>query len=292
MSDPVMPHAPNARDLSPRALAERCIIKDFRARLWRPFLQAINDYRLLQDGDRIAVCVSGGKDSMLMAKLFQELHRHSFQRFDLEFLVMDPGYGEQDLQTVLNTAELLGIPVRVFATRIFTIVGRMEGRPCYPCARMRRGSLYDEARKLGCNKIALGHHFDDAVETVLMGMLYAGQVKAMMPKIRSANYEGMELIRPLYLIREADIVRWRDANGLSFIHCACPLAGADGLCGAGEGSKRDMVKALVRSLEAGDPLIAKSIFRSVENVHLDAVVGYRVAGVQHSFLERYDEGWG
>lgn len=273
------------------AQIERDIITRYRKALWTPFTKALGEYRLVDDGDRIAVCISGGKDSMLLAKLFQELRRHGRQNFEVEYLSMDPGYPEYARRSIDANAELLGIPLRKVSTNIFRIVGRMEGKPCYPCARMRRGALYGAARELGCNKIALGHHFDDVIETILMSTLYGGQVKTMMPKVHSANYQGMELIRPLYLVREADIIAWRDDNGLDFIHCACPLSDGVSSCDAGNGSKRATVKALIKSLAAEDPYVEQSIFHSVDNVHLDAVTGWRTAGVAHSFLERYDQGW-
>lgn len=270
---------------------EHDIITRYRKALWTPFTKALGDYELVRDGDRIAVCVSGGKDSMLLAKLFQELSRHGRRNFEVEFLSMDPGYPDYARQRIDENAQILGIPLRKVSTNIFRIVERMEGKPCYPCARMRRGALYSAARDLGCNKIALGHHFDDVIETILMSMLYGGQVKTMMPKVHSTNFEGMELIRPLYLVREADIISWRDDNGLEFIHCACPLSDGVSSCDAGSSSKRATVKALIARLAAEDPYIESSIFHSVANVHLDAVTGWRTAGVAHSFLERYDQGW-
>ena len=273
--------------LDRRRSIERSIITEYRKSLWRPFTKALGDYELVADGDRIAVCISGGKDSMLLAKLFQELRLHGRRNFELEFLTLDPGYPDEALRSIERNAELLGIPLQWHRLGIFGAVQRMGGNPCYPCARMRRGALYSAARDLGCNKIALGHHFDDVIETNLMSILYAGQVKTMMPKLHSTNFEGMELIRPLYLVREADIVAWRDAHGLSFIHCACPLS-ATGTCDAGEGSKRDETKRLIRELAAKDPFVEKNIFKSMDNVHLDAVRGYRSAGTAHSFLETYD----
>lgn len=273
------------------AQIERDIITRYRKKLWVPFIKALTDYQLICDGDRIAVCVSGGKDSFLLAKLFQELYRHGRRNFEVTFLSMDPGYPDYARQSIASNAELLGVPLEIAPTNIFEIVKRLDGKPCYPCARMRRGALYNAARELGCNKIALGHHFDDVVETILMSVLYGGQVKTMMPKLHSTNFEGMELIRPLYLVHEADIITWREENSLEFIHCACPLSGGVSSCDAGEGSKRACVKALIANLSAQDPDIAKSIFHSVENVHLDAIVGWRAASKHHNFLERYDEGW-
>ena len=261
----------------------RVVTKRFRSSLWLPFTRALRDYRLVENGDHIAVCISGGKDSMLMALLLQEFCRHRWLDLALEFLVMDPGYDEAAMGLVMGNSELLGIPVRVEHTRIFDAVAGAGEDPCYPCARMRRGALYDFAQELGCNKIALGHHYDDVIETILMNVLYGGQIKTMMPKLRSSNHPGMELIRPLYLVREADVMLWRDTFGLEFIHCACPLADARG----GEGSKRDEIKALIRQLAAENPQVTHSIFHSVDNVKLDAVTGYSWGEEHHDFLEWY-----
>ncbi len=272
-----------------REKAEQSIIKKFRKQLWSPFTRALRDYRLIEDGDRIAVCISGGKDSMLMAKLFQELLRHGKQNFEAVYLVMDPGYNELNYRAVTENAKLLGIPIQTFRTEIFDIVAEQTDSPCYLCARMRRGYLYSQARELGCNKIALGHHYDDVIETILMGMLYGGQVQTMMPKLHSTNFEGMELIRPLYLVREADIIRWRDYNDLHFIQCACRLTESCASCGGTEqGSKRGAVKELIRDIAAKDPQIEKNIFRSVENVNLSTVIAYKKDGVKHHFLDSYD----
>ena len=280
-----------SRELSPREIAERSLIKKYRKELWNPFIAAVKRYELVVPGDRIAVCISGGKDSMVLAKLMQELQRHTDRPFELQFLVMDPGYNPANRALIESNAALLGIPITIFESDIFDVTVQVEKNPCYLCARMRRGFLYSKAQELGCNKIALGHHFDDVVETILMSVLYGGQVKTMMPKLHSTNFEGMELIRPLYLVHEEDIITWREENNLEFIHCACPLSGGVSSCDAGEGSKRACVKALIASLSAQDPDIAKSIFHSVENVHLDAIVGWRAASTHHNFLERYDEGW-
>ena len=210
---------------------ERSIVKKFRKPIWRKFTQALNEYDLIQDGDKIAVCISGGKDSMLMAKLFQELKRHGKNNFDLVFLVMNPGYNELNYNVILNNAKILDIPVTVFKTEIFDTVVDITESPCYLCARMRRGYLYSKAKELGCNKIALGHHYDDVIETILMGMLYGAQIQTMMPKLHSTNFEGMELIRPMYLIREADIIHWKDYNKLQFIQCACRFTEGCASCG-------------------------------------------------------------
>ncbi len=269
---------------------ERSIVKKFRKEIWRKFTKAINEYELIKDGDRIAVCISGGKDSMLMAKLFQELERHGKKNFETVFLVMDPGYNEENALAVKNNAKLLHVPIRVFSSDIFDIVTDIEDSPCYLCARMRRGHLYAKAKELGCNKIALGHHFDDVIETILMGMLYGGQIQTMMPKLHSTNFEGMELIRPMYLIREDDIRHWRDYNKLHFIQCACRFTDSCSLEGGTEsGSKRAEVKALIRELAKKSPYIEKNIFRSVENVNLKTIIAYKEDGVKHSFLDTYEK---
>ena len=268
---------------------ERSIIKKFRKGIWRKFTKGIREYDLIQDGDKIAVCISGGKDSMLMAKLFQELKRHGQQNFEVVYLVMNPGYNPFNYQVILDNAQFLNVPITVFESEIFDIVASEEQSPCYLCARMRRGYLYSKAKELGCNKIALGHHFDDVIETILMGMLYGAQIQTMMPKLHSTNFEGMELIRPLYLVREEDIIRWRDYNHLQFIQCACRFTESCASCGGTEkGSKRAEIKALIKELSAKSPYIEKNIFRSVENVNLNTIVAYKQNGQKHSFLEDYD----
>ena len=269
---------------------ERSIIKKFRKPIWRRFTKAIREYELVQDGDKIAVCISGGKDSMLMAKLFQELSRHGKKNFEVVFLVMNPGYNEINCQTIKDNAKILNVPITVFESDIFNIVAAEEQSPCYLCARMRRGYLYSKAKELGCNKIALGHHYDDVIETILMGMLYGAQVQTMMPKLHSTNFEGMELIRPLYLIREADIIHWANYNDLHFIQCACRFTEHCASCGGTEkGSKRAEIKELIHELAKKDPVIEYNIFRSVENVNLNTVIGYKQDGVRHNFLDTYDE---
>ena len=267
---------------------EQSIIKKFRKDIWKKFTKAINEYKLIEDGDKIAVCISGGKDSMLMAKLFQELYKHGKQNFELIFLVMNPGYNDLNYKTVLDNARLLDIPVDVFSSDIFDIVAEQDRSPCYLCARMRRGHLYSKAKELGCNKIALGHHFDDVIETIVMGMLYGAQIQTMMPKLHSTNFEGMELIRPLYLVREDDIIHWARYNELNFIRCACRLTDNCSISETGDkGSMRAQVKKLIRELAAKNPYIEKNIFRSVENVSLDTVIAYKKDGIKHSFLESY-----
>lgn len=274
------------------AEVERSIIKRFRKELWRKFTRAIQEYELIQDGDRIAVCISGGKDSMLMAKLFQELLRHGKRNFEAVFLVMDPGYSAANYELIQRNAKMLGIPITVFGTDIFAAVEDVGDSPCYLCARMRRGYLYSRARELGCNKIALGHHYDDVIETILMGMLYGGQIQTMMPKLHSTNFAGMELIRPMYLIREADIIRWADYNRLRFLRCACRFTERTAQEDKERSSKRAEIKELIRELAQRSPCIEQNIFRSVENVGLDTVIAYKKGGVRHHFLDGYDTGAG
>lgn len=269
------------------ARAEKSIQKKFHKELFTKFAKAIVEYDLIAPNDKIAVCVSGGKDSFLMAKLFQEIKRHNKVPFELVFLVMDPGYSKQNREMIEYNAKLLNIPVTVFETDIFDSVLNIDKSPCYICARMRRGHLYHKAKDLGCNKIALGHHYDDVIETILMGMLYGGQVQTMMPKLKSANFEGMELIRPMYLVREEDIKAWRDYNGLHFLQCACKftenLKNVDP-----SGSKRQKVKELIRKLESEDNGIEQNIFKSVENVSLSSVIEYKDKdGVRHRFTDDY-----
>ncbi len=268
---------------------ERSIIKKYRKEIWRKFTKAINEYELIQDGDKIAVCISGGKDSMLMAKLFQELERHGKKNFEVVFLVMNPGYNKINSETIRNNAQMLQVPITEFESSIFDAVVE-ETSPCYLCARMRRGYLYSKAKELGCNKIALGHHFDDVVETILMGMMYGSQIQTMMPKLHSTNFEGMQLIRPLYLIREKDIIHWMNYNELRFIRCACRFTEK---CAAEEeeedkSSKREEMKQLIKKLEEINPSVAMNIFRSVENVNLATVIAYKQDGVKHHFLDEYD----
>ena len=269
---------------------ERSIVKKFRKEIWRPFTRAINEYELIQDGDRIAVCISGGKDSMLLAKLFQELERHGKKNFEVVFLVMDPGYNPENRNRICDNAKILNVPITIFETEIFETVVDIIDSPCYLCARMRRGYLYSKAKELGCNKIALGHHFDDVIETILMGMLYGGQIQTMMPKLHSTNFEGMELIRPMYLIREADIIHWCAYNDLHFIQCACRFTEMTAKDTPDEQhSKRAESKALIKELSKKSSFIEKNIFRSVENVNLNTVIAYKQDGIKHHFLEHYDE---
>ncbi len=276
-------------DLPGQREIELSIRKKFRKSIWCRFTRAINEYGLVKENDRIAVCVSGGKDSMLMAKLFQELKLHNKFNFETVFIVMDPGYAPANRHMIEVNAARLGVPVDIFESDIFESVYHIEKSPCYLCARMRRGHLYNRARELGCNKIALGHHYDDVIETILMGMLYGAQVQTMMPKLHSTNFEGMELIRPMYLIREQDIVSWRDYNGLRFLQCACRFTEQCGLVNNETLSKRRVVKELISGLKKENPYVEGNIFKSVENVNLSTVIAYKKDGVKHHFLETYDD---
>jgi len=277
------------QDEKKQSEVELSIRKKFHKKLFTPFARAINTYDLIQEGDHIAVCISGGKDSMLMAKLFQELKRHNKFPFELSFLVMDPGYSELNRMVIERNAAMLGVPVTIFESDIFDAVYDVEKSPCYLCARMRRGHLYSKAKELGCNKIALGHHFDDVIETILMGMLYGGQVQTMMPKLHSTNFEGMELIRPMYLIREEDIMHWRDYNGLHFIQCACRFTDTCSSCrpDGSSASKRMEIKHLIAKMKKNNPFVEKNIFKSVENVNLATVIAYKQNNEVHHFLDNY-----
>lgn len=270
---------------------ELSIRKKFHKELFSKFAKAINEYELVKEHDHIAVCISGGKDSMLMAKLFQELKRHNKFDFSLSFLVMDPGYNPENRELIEQNAKLMNIPITIFESDIFDTVDTIEKSPCYLCARMRRGHLYKNAKDLGCNKIALGHHYDDVIETILMGMLYGAQVQTMMPKLHSTNFEGMELIRPLYLIREDDIKHWRDYNDLHFLQCACHFTDTCSSCrdDGTSASKRLEIKKLIAELKKVNPFVESNIFRSVENVNLSTVIAYKENGVRHNFLENYDD---
>lgn len=277
------------RELSYSQNVERSIVKTYRKTIWNPFIRAIKDYRLISPNDHIAVCISGGKDSMLLAKLMQMLQRHSEFPFSLTYLVMDPGYNQINRRKIEENARLLEIPVTVFETDIFDVTDKTDRYPCYLCAKMRRGHLYNRAKQLGCNKIALGHHFSDVIETTVLSMFYGAQLQAMIPKLHSTNYEGMELIRPLYCVHEEAIIAWRNKNGLDFLQCACRFTeqNAQHEDGIGE-SKRQEIKLLIKELKKNNPNIEKSIFNSIHNVHIDTFIGYKSKGVHHSFLENYD----
>ena len=278
-----------ARTLEPYQLVERSIITKYRKVLWNPFIEAVKRYEMIQPGDRIAVCISGGKDSMLLAKLMQQLQKHSDFPFELVFLVMDPGYNELNRRKIESNAALLNIPVTIFESDIFEVADSAGKSPCYLCARMRRGYLYSRAQELGCSKIALGHHFNDVVETTLISMFYGSQLQAMLPKLHSTNFEGMTLIRPLYCVHEDDIIAWARDNSLEFIQCACRLterSAAD--TGDVNVSKRKEIKLLLRRLRQVNPNIEKSIFNSIHAVALDTMPGFKTGGVEHSFLERFN----
>lgn len=278
-----------ARTLEPYQLVERSIITKYRKVLWNPFIEAVKRYEMIQPGDRIAVCISGGKDSMLLAKLMQQLQKHSDFPFELVFLVMDPGYNELNRQQIESNAALLNIPVTIFESDIFEVADSAGKSPCYLCTRMRRGYLYSRAQELGCSKIALGHHFNDVVETTLISMFYGSQLQAMLPKLHSTNFEGMTLIRPLYCVHEDDIIAWARDNSLEFIQCACRLterSAAD--TGDVNVSKRKEIKLLLHRLRQGNPNIEKSIFNSIHAVALDTMPGFKTGGVEHSFLERFN----
>lgn len=269
---------------------EQSLRKRFKKTIWSKFAKAVNTYELIKPGDHIAVCISGGKDSMLMAKCFQEIKRHNKFEFEVEYLVMDPGYSPENRKVIENNAKKLNVPIKIFESDIFESVYHVDKSPCYLCARMRRGHLYNYAKELGCNKIALGHHYDDVIETILMGMLYGAQVQTMMPKLHSTNFEGMELIRPLYLVREDEIKAWRDYNHLHFIQCACKFTDTCTTCNNEENaSKRLEIKELIKTLKETNPYVEGNIFKSVENVNLNTVVAYKKDGVKHSFLEHYDK---
>ena len=271
---------------------EKSIIKKYRKYTWSKFIKAIKDYKLVEEGDKIAVAISGGKDSLLMAKMFQELQKHGQVKFDLVFLAMDPGYHKNIRQLLEENCEYLNIPLTIFDTNIFDVAGEIaEDYPCYMCARMRRGALYNKAEELGCNKLALGHHFDDVIETIVMGMLYGAQIQTMMPKLHSTNFPGMELIRPLYLVREDDIIHWARYNDLHFIQCACRFTDTCTTCrtDGSSPSKRMEIKNLIASLKQTNPFIEGNIFKSVENVNLRTIIAYKEDGVKHHFLEHYDE---
>lgn len=274
------------RELTPAQKVEQSITKKYRKELWSAFMTAITDYQLIDAGDKIAVCISGGKDSMVMAKLIQMLQRHSEVPFEAVYLVMDPGYNKVNRQMIERNARLLEIPITIFETDIFEIANSSEKSPCYLCARMRRGHLYNKAKEFGCNKIALGHHFSDVIETTIMGMFYGSQLQAMIPKLHSQNFEGMELIRPLYCIHEDDIIAWQRYNNLEFIQCACRFTeNSNNNIGS---SKRQEIKMLIRRLKQENPNIEKNIFNSLHSVCLDTFPGYKTGKEKHSFLERYD----
>ena len=273
-----------SRELTPRETAERSLIKTYRKSIWNPFIAAVKRYELIEPGDRIAVCISGGKDSVILAKLMQELQRHTSQPFELVFMVMDPGYKSENRKLIEDNAALLGIPITIFDSDIFDVTVSVEKNPCYLCARMRRGHLYSKAKELGCNKIALGHHFSDVIETTVMGLCYGGQLQAMPPKLRSKNFPGMELIRPLYCVHEDAIIAWKNYNHLQFLQCACRFTEEREAAGDGVGrSKRQEIKFLLRELKKTNPNIEKSIFQGINGLQLDPFPGFKLRGVFHCF---------
>ena len=274
------------RTLSPLTLIERSIQKKYRKELWRPFTESIKKYKLISEGDKIAVCISGGKDSMLLAKLIQLLHRISEFPFDIEYIVMNPGYTSENLKQIEDNIKLLGIPAIIFDSDIFDASISAGKKPCYLCARMRRGHLYAKAKELGCNKIALGHHFDDVIETTLMGMLYGAQLQAMRPRLKSSNFEGMELIRPLFMIRENNIIAWRDYNDLEFLRCACKFT--ESIENDEVSSKRAETKQIIKDLKKSNPYIETNIFNSIHDVNIDTFVGYKLNGVLHPYLDEFE----
>ena len=278
-----------ARELTYNQTVERSIIKTYRKSIWNPFVEACKNYRLINEGDRIAVCISGGKDSVLLAKCLQQLKRVSDTQFELMFICMDPGYNEMNRKMIEENCKNLEIPVRIFESDIFSVTEHVGGSPCYLCARMRRGHLYARAKVLGCNKIALGHHLSDVIETTVMGMFYGAQLQAMLPKLHSTNFEGMELIRPLYCVNEDAVIKWRDFNNLEFLQCACRFVDeySHSENGIGE-SKRQEIKHLIKELRKINPDIESNIFNSIHNVKLDTFVSYKQKGIEHSFLEEFE----
>lgn len=268
---------------------ERNLIKKFRKDIWSKFIKAVNDFNLISDNDKIMVCISGGKDSFLLAKCIQELQRHGKVHFEARYVVMDPGYNAYNLEYIKDNAKILGVPIEIFNTDIFDVVASVESKsPCYLCAKMRRGHLYNHAKEIGCNKIALGHHFDDVIETTLLSMFYGSEFKTMMPKLHSDNYEGLELIRPLYFVREESIIKFRDYHELKFINCACRFTEGCSLINDGTSKRREM-KELIKDLRKLNPDIDYNIYKSTTNVNLDCVLGYKDENGKHSFLEWYDE---
>lgn len=278
------------KELNRAQTIERSITKTYRDTIWNPFIRALKQYELIKEGDKVAVCISGGKDSMLLAKLMQMLRRYSDFPFELEFIVMDPGYNEENRKKIIENARILEIPITVFDTNIFDVADKADKYPCYLCAKMRRGHLYKQAQEMGCNKIALGHHFSDVIETTVLSLFYGSQLQGMMPKLHSTNYRGMELIRPLYCVHEEDIIRWSRFNDLEFIRCACKVTERIACSEDGTGdSKRQEIKLLIKELKKTNPNIENSIFNAIHAVHIDTFPGYKSNGKDHSFLEGYDE---
>ena len=268
---------------------ERSIIKRFRKEIWSKFVKAVKEYQLINENDKIMVCISGGKDSFLMAKCIQELERHSDVKFEAKYVVMDPGYNNKNREYIIENAKKLNIPITIFESNIFEVVSSVGDSPCYLCARMRRGYLYSKAQELGCNKISLGHHFNDVIETTLLSMFYGSEIKTMLPKLHSENFSGLELIRPLYLVREKDVLAWRDYNNLEFLNCACKFTEFISSVEKENISKRKEIKKLIASLKEVNPNIDNNIFNSINNINLNTVLGYKKDGVKYSFLDDYDK---
>lgn len=268
---------------------ERSIIKRFRKEIWSKFVKAVKEYQLICENDKIMVCMSGGKDSFLMAKCIQELERHSDVKFEAKYVVMDPGYNKKNREYIIENAKKLNIPITIFESNIFDVVSSVGDSPCYLCARMRRGYLYSKAQELGCNKISLGHHFNDVIETTLLSMFYGSEIKTMLPKLHSENFPGLELIRPLYLVRENDILAWRDYNNLEFLNCACKFTELTSDVEKENISKRKEIKKLIASLKKVNINIDNNIFNSINNINLNTVLGYKKDGIKHSFLDDYDK---
>ena len=268
---------------------ERSIIKRFRKEIWSKFVKAVKEYQLINENDKIMVCISGGKDSFLMAKCIQELERHSDVKFEVKYVVMDPGYNKKNREYIIENAKKLNIPITIFESNIFEVVSSVGDSPCYLCARMRRGYLYSKAQELGCNKISLGHHFNDVIETTLLSMFYGSEIKTMLPKLHSENFPGLELIRPLYLIREKDVLAWRDYNNLEFLNCACKFTELTSSIEKENISKRKEIKKLIASLKEVNPNIDNNIFNSINNINLNTVLGYKKDGVKYSFLDDYNK---
>lgn len=266
---------------------ERSIIKKYRKEIWSKFVKAVSDYELIKENDNIMVCISGGKDSFLMAKCIEELARHGKVKFNAHYVVMDPGYNDYNRDMIIDNARVLNVDINMFNSNIFDVVGAADGSPCYLCARMRRGFLYSKARELGCNKIALGHHFDDVIETTLLSMFYGSEIKTMMPKLHSTNFEGIELIRPLYLVKESDIISWKNFNELTFINCACRFTEGCSIINDGT-SKRKEIKELIKNMKKINKNVDHNIFKSLDNINLDCVLGYNKNKEYHSFLDEYD----
>ena len=268
---------------------ERSIITTYRKEIWSKFVKAVSDYKLIEENDNVMVCISGGKDSFLLAKCIQELQRHGNVKFNAHYVVMNPGYNEYNRNFILDNAKILNIPLEMFESDIFDVVANVDSKsPCYLCARMRRGYLYNHAKELGCNKIALGHHFDDVIETTLLSMFYGAEIKTMMPKLHSDNYEGIDLIRPLYLVKEASIIAWKNYNELTFINCACRFTEGCSLINDGT-SKRKEMKELIKNLRKINPGIDANIFKAMDNVNMNCILSWHKDGVNHSFLDDYDK---